>query len=180
MTKNVVWAVIFATVAVLLQSTLFARLATLLSRVTIYHAIPDLALGIIVFSAYMNGTMTGQLTGFFSGILLDFLSAAPLGLNAFIRTLIGALAGLMKGTFFLDAFFLPMILCAAATFFKAAVLFLLYLLLAGAVPSYTLFAPTFWVELMLNTILAIPLFALLKLFSPLLVGRKGDPRREAD
>ncbi|GHT56487.1 rod shape-determining protein MreD [Spirochaetia bacterium] len=181
MTKNVVWAVVFATIAALLQSTLLARLGTLVSRVTIYHAIPDLALGIIVFSAYVNGTMTGQLTGFFSGLLLDFLSAAPLGLNALIRTLAGALAGLMMGTFFLDAVFLPMILCAAATFFKAGVLFLLHLLLAGAVPSYTLFAPTFWVELALNTVLAVPLFALLKLFSPILVNRnsQGGPQREA-
>jgi rod shape-determining protein MreD len=175
MTKNVVWAVVFATVAAILQSTLLSRLA-------LYHAVPDLALGILVFSAYINGTMTGQLTGFFSGLLFDCISQAPLGLYAFIRTLVGALAGLMKGTFFLDAVFLPMILCAAATLFKAGTLFLLHLLFAGAVPSYTLFAPTLWVELMLNTLSAPFLFGLLKLFQPLLVGRNNQsgPRRGTD
>ncbi|MDR1899498.1 MAG: rod shape-determining protein MreD [Treponema sp.] len=165
MVRNVVWAVVFALVAALLQSTLLDRLA-------IYRVVPDLALGIIVYSAYVNGTMTGQLSGFFSGILLDFLSAAPLGLNAFIRTLVGALAGLMKGTFFLDVFFLPMILCASATLVKALVIFLLHLLLAGAIPAYSLNSPLLWVELMLNTLSAPFLFALLKVFGPLLAGKE--------
>jgi rod shape-determining protein MreD len=171
MAKNVAWAVVFALIAGILQSTLLSRLA-------LYHAVPDLALGIIVFSAYVNGTMTGQLTGFLSGLLLDFLSAAPLGLNALIRTLVGALAGLMQGTFFLDAVFLPMILCAAATFFKAGALFLLHLLLAGAVPSYAVFAPVFWVELMFNTLSAPFLFGLLKLFQPLLSGGRNSRQED--
>jgi rod shape-determining protein MreD len=100
MAKNIIWIVVFALIAAILQSTLLARLA-------IYKAVPDLALGIIVYAAYVNGTMTGQLSGFFSGFFLDFLSSAPLGLNALVRTLIGACVGLMKGTFFLDLVFLP-------------------------------------------------------------------------
>jgi rod shape-determining protein MreD len=165
MTKPVIWGTVFALIAGILQSTLLSRLA-------LYHAVPDLALGILVFCAYVNGTMTGQLTGFFSGLLLDFLSAAPLGLNAFIRTLIGAAGGRMNGTFFLDGFFLPMILCAAATAAKAALYFILNLLFAGAVPAYSLAAPVFWVELLLNTITAPFLFGLLKLFKSLLIGRR--------
>ncbi|MDR1175582.1 MAG: rod shape-determining protein MreD [Treponema sp.] len=168
MAKNIIWTVIFVLIAAILQSTIFFRLA-------IYHAVPDLALCVLVFSAYVNGSMTGQLSGFFSGLFLDCLSAAPLGLNAFVRTLIGSLTGLMKGTFFLDIAILPMILCAAATLVKAVTLFLLHLLFADAVPSYSLFLPTLWVELMLNTFSAPFLFALLKLFSPLLVERE---RRE--
>jgi rod shape-determining protein MreD len=116
--------------------------------------------------------MSGQLTGFLSGFLIDFLSASPLGLNAFIRTLIGALTGLLKGSFFLDSFLLPMALCAGATAFKALVLFLLHLLFAGAIPAYSIFGLTFWIELGLNTLIAPFLFGLLKLFWPLLVGQK--------
>jgi rod shape-determining protein MreD len=166
MAKRVIWAVIFILAASLLQSTLFARLA--------YHlkAAPDFALDILVFTAYVNGTMTGQLTGFFSGFLLDFLSAAPLGLNALIRTMIGALAGSLKENFFLDFLFLPMALCAGATVLKALSYFVLHYLLAGAVPAYSLLLPAFWVELALNTLLAPFLFALLKLFESLLIGRR--------
>jgi rod shape-determining protein MreD len=165
MAKNVIWAVVFALAAGILQSTLLPRIA-------LYGVVPDLALGIVVYSAYVNGVMTGQLTGFFSGVLQDFLSAAPLGLNALIRTLIGALAGLMRGTFFLDFFFLPMSLCAAATIVKALARFLLHLLFAGAVSSYSLAGPVFWVELGLNTLSAPLLFWLLKLCSGLLVSRR--------
>jgi rod shape-determining protein MreD len=166
MVKHVIWAVVFAVAAAVLQSTLLARLA-------VYGAVPDLALGIIVYSAYVNGTMTGQLAGFFSGIFLDFLSAAPLGLNSLIRTLVGALTGLMKGAFFLDIFFLPMALCAAATIVKALALLLLHLLFAGAVPAYPLTAPVLWVELAMNTFSAPLLFGLLKLFHPVLAGRRS-------
>ncbi|MDR0289734.1 MAG: rod shape-determining protein MreD [Treponema sp.] len=161
MIKNIVWTVVFGLVAAILQSTLLSHLA-------LYRAVPDIALGIIVYSAYVNGTMTGQVSGFLYGIVQDLLSQAPLGLNAFVRTIIGALAGLMKGTFFLDVFILPMLLCASATLLKAAILFLLSLLMPGTVESYSLFAPLLWTELAMNTFIAPFLFALLKRFSSLL------------
>jgi len=164
--KKTVWGLVFILAAALLQSTVFSRLEVYI------HAGPDIALCILVFIAYVNGTMSGQLTGFFSGFILDFLSAAPLGFNAFVRTLVGALAGLLKGTFFLDFFFLPMALCAGASVFKALIYFFLHLLLSGAVPAYNLLAPAFWVELGMNTLIAPFLFAFLKLFSSILVGQK--------
>jgi rod shape-determining protein MreD len=116
--------------------------------------------------------MTGQLTGFASGLLLDFLSASPLGLHTYIRTLIGALTGFMKGTFFLDTFFLPMALCAGATLFKAFVLWILHILFAPAVPAYAATAPMLWVEFIFNTLSAPFLFALLRLFKNLLIERR--------
>jgi rod shape-determining protein MreD len=167
MGKNVIWGTVFILIAAILQSTL-------LSRLEIYHAVPDLALGILVFIAYNNGMMTGQLTGFFSGFLMDFLSAAPLGFNAFIRTLVGALTGLMRGTFFLDVFFLPMGLCAGATLFKALLIFILHILFARVIPAYSLRGPTLWVELLLNSLSAPVLFGFLKFFRPLLVGRREN------
>ncbi|GHV66591.1 hypothetical protein AGMMS49928_01650 [Spirochaetia bacterium] len=168
MIKNIVWVSVFSLIAALLQSTLFARLA-------IFHTVPDLVLGIVIYSAYVNGSMTGQLAGFFSGLLMDCLSASPMGLHAFTCTLAGALAGMMKGTFFLDVVFLPAALSAGATALKGAVYLGLHFLLAGAVPAYSFFAPVFWVELLLNTVLAPFLFGLLKLFGPLLAGRERNP-----
>jgi len=164
MIKNIIWTVAFCLVAAILQSTLLSHLA-------FYRAVPDLALGIIVYSAYVNGVMTGQFSGFLYGIALDFISAAPLGLNALIRAIVGALAGLMKGTFFLDIFLLPMLLCACATLVKALILFLLSLMMAGKIPSYPLAAPVLWAEMALNTFSAPFLFAFLKQFSRLLTRR---------
>jgi rod shape-determining protein MreD len=144
----------------------------LLEKLTLYNAKPDLALGILVYSAYVNGTMTGQLSGFISGIFIDFLSQAPLGLNALVRTIIGALGGLIRGRFFLGRVLLPMALCASATILKALMVFILHLLFAGSVPSYALLEPKFWSELLLNTASAPFLFGLLQLFKPLLVRRE--------
>lgn len=167
MIKNLVWASVFALIASLLQSTV-------LSHISIYRAVPDLALGVIVFSAYVNGSMTGQLSGFFSGIFSDFLSAAPLGLNSLIRVLIGALTGLLKGSFFQDFLFLPMALCAAATLLKAIIVLLLHLVFSDSVPAYSFTSPTLWVELALNAVTAPFLFALLKRFKGLLTERSGN------
>jgi rod shape-determining protein MreD len=162
MAKQVFWATVFALIAALLQSTLFSRLAA-------GRAVPDIALGILVFSAYNNGAMTGQLTGFFSGLLLDFLSAAPLGLNTFVRTIIGASLGMMRGIFFLDTLFLPMALCGGATLAKAFFLWILRLLFGPEVPAYGALSSVLWVELAFNAALAPFLFGLLKLFKSLLI-----------
>jgi len=163
MIKNSIWTVVFSAVAALLQSVLLYRLK-------IYGAIPDFSLGVLVFSAYVNGTMSGQISGFFSGLFYDFLSASPMGLHTFVRTVIGAAGGLLKGMFFLDKVVLPMFLCASSTVLKALLLFGLNFLFAETVPAYpSLTAPVFWVELLLNTFTAPFLFGFLKLFTPLLV-----------
>ena len=166
MTKNIVWASLFILISGILQSSLLSHLRPLIK------ASPDIALCVLVFSAYLNGTMTGQLTGFFSGLLLDFLSASPLGLNLFVRTLMGAVCGLLRGTFFLDLIFLPAALCAGATIFKAFILFLLNFLFAGAVPAYSFTTPVLWVEVLLNAVCAPFVFALLRSFGTLLVSKK--------
>jgi len=109
MIRSIIWTVVFSIVAALLQSTVLAR-------ISFFDVIPDLALCVLVFSAYVNGTMTGQVSGFLSGLFVDFLSMAPLGMSSLIRTLIGALVGLFKDSLFLGYVVMPIILCTVATF----------------------------------------------------------------
>jgi len=165
MIKSVVWTVILCIIADILQSTLIAR-------ISIFDEIPDLALCVAVFSAYVNGTMTGQISGFFSGLFKDFLSAAPLGLNCLVRTIIGALTGIFKGAFFLDIIIMPVILCSLATILKALVIFIIHLFMGSAVPAYSFTSSKLWIELGLNALSAPLLFLLLKNFSPIFTGRK--------
>ena len=165
MIRSIIWTVIFSVIAGILQSTLIAKFA-------LFNVIPDLALCILVYSAYVNGTMTGQISGFISGLFLDFLSAAPLGLNCLVRTLIGALAGIFKGALFLDHFIMPMLLCALATILKAIILFFINLIMGSGVPAYSLVTAVFWLELAMNTLSAPLLFFLLRRFRYMTVGRK--------
>jgi rod shape-determining protein MreD len=164
MVRSIIWTVIFSIVAAILQSTV-------IGMIPIFRIIPDLALCVLVFSAYVNGTMTGQVSGFFSGLFLDFLSPAPLGMNCFIRTITGAIAGIFKGKFFLDFIIMPAVLCALATILKAVTVFILHLFMRSAVPIYSLTASTLWIELGLNALSGPLVFLLLRNFKPILAGR---------
>jgi len=164
MIKKTLLGLAFILAAALLQSTILSPL------IFYINAVPDFTLIILVFTAYVNGGMVGQVSGFFSGVMLDFLSAAPLGMNALIRTIIGWLTGLLKGAFFLDTILLPMALTAGATIFKALLLFLLNMPFPDIISHYTLLSPVLWVELGLNTVLAPFVFAILKLCKPLHTG----------
>jgi len=167
MTKTVFWAWGLSICAALIQSALLMRIA-------IFHTIPDLTLIILLYISYINGTMTGQTLGFISGLALDFISAAPLGFNALIRTIIGAITGLLKGTFFLDIVILPIALTAVGTLIKAILAFLVHILFAGAVPAYDIRIPTLWIELAYNVVLAPFIFAFLNLFKFVLTPRKDN------
>jgi rod shape-determining protein MreD len=166
MVRSIIWTVIFSIVAAILQSTV-------IGMIPIFRVVPDLALCVLIFSAYVNGTMTGQVSGFFSGLFMDFLSAAPLGMNCLIRTITGAAAGIFKGRFFLDFFIMPAILCALATILKVVIIFILHLFMRSAVPAYSLTTSTLWIELGLNTLSGPLVFFVLRKFKPILAIRSS-------
>jgi rod shape-determining protein MreD len=97
-----------------------------------------------------------------------------MGLNTFIRTVTGAFFGGGRRTFYLDKAVLPMILCASATAMKAGILFVLHLFFSDTIPVYSLTGLVFWVELLLNTIIAPFLFGFLQKFRPLLMAPEED------
>jgi rod shape-determining protein MreD len=165
MIRSVIWTVVLSVAAAILQSTLIAR-------ITFFNNVkPDLALCVLVFSAYVNGTMAGQVSGFLSGLFIDFLSAAPIGMNSLIRTLIGALTGLFKDSLFLGYVIMPVILCAAATVIKALMIFILHLIMGSVIPAYSFTDSVFWIELGLNAVSAPLLFLILRIFKPMQIGR---------
>jgi rod shape-determining protein MreD len=167
MSKTIGWATVLIIIAGIIQSSL-------LSKIAIFHVIPDLALIILVYISYVNGAMTGQITGFASGFLLDFLSLAPLGFNALSRTIIGSLIGLMKGTFFLDIIIFPVLLCAGATIVKAIIISIIHFLFNANTPTYNFASNILWIEVALNAIAGPFVFAFLKLFKKVLTPRKEN------
>jgi rod shape-determining protein MreD len=165
MIKNTIWTIVLCTLATILESTVIDKIA-------FFGVKPDLALCILVYSAYINGTMTGQVSGFFSGLFRDLFSSAPLGLNCLIRTLIGALAGIFKGSFFLDYFFMPVILCTLATIIKALIYLILHLIIGPPIPVYSFITSLFWIETGLNALSAPLLFLLLRQIKYISAGRR--------
>jgi len=170
MIRSIIWTVVFSILAALLQSTVITYL---IANISFFHDTkPDIVLCVLVFSAYVNGTMTGQVSGFLSGLFTDLcLSQAPPGMSSLIRTLIGALTGLFKDSLFLGYVIMPIILCVAATLLKALMMFVLHLFMGNVIPAYSFTDIRLWIELGLNAICAPLLFLILRNFRPIFIGR---------
>lgn len=152
--------------AIMLQSTL-------LQRFSIAGVVPDVSLILLIFFANRQGSMQGQISGFASGLIQDFLSTAPLGFYAFIRTIIGFLYGLSKGKFFVDPILLPIILVVVGTLFKAVFTGVLGLFFIPPESMEPVFGQKLWIELGFNALVSPFLFGLLKLFKIFKVRNTG-------
>jgi rod shape-determining protein MreD len=80
--------VVLVVTAVLLQGTVLARLP-------LPGAAPDLVLVVVVASALAEGSRSGLLTGFGAGLLSDLSSDVELGRLALAYAVVGGLAGLL-------------------------------------------------------------------------------------
>lgn len=138
--------------------------STLLKRLTLYGASPDLALIFLVFFANRAGSMKGQIAGFTGGIIEDFLSLSPLGFHAFIKTITGFLYGITRGKLFLDPVFIPLLLVSSATLIKHLLAGLTGAIFVSAWEISDLFGVKLWIEMGLNAGLAPFIFGFLKIF----------------
>ncbi len=136
---------------------------------------PDLMLIVMLYMGLQNGSTVGQLTGFSSGILIDFLSATPFGLNALVRTLLGFFSGLLHLNIHSKGFFIPIILTFAATLSKAFIVFVVSFFYPGKIALYSLFTSTLWYECLFNALLAPFVFLLLSKFKVLTFDIQAEP-----
>ncbi|AEE16781.1 rod shape-determining protein MreD [Treponema brennaborense] len=139
----------------------------LLSNIMLLPAVPDLLLITVLFVSVYNGSLLGETAGFCSGLFLDFLSAAPLGLNCLLRTVIGFAAGLFHKSLNVSGFMIPAVLGFIATVFKALLLYVVSFFFPNGVIAYDLFSAAFVFELTVNTLLTPAVFAFLRLFASL-------------
>ncbi len=139
--------------------------AAILSNLLFLPAVPDFLLLCTLYFSVQNGTLFGTTTGFVSGLFLDFLSAAPFGLNCLLRTIIGYVGGLFQKTLNINGLLLPMLLGFAATLIKAFIVWLIALFYPLGIQTYELISVVFVVELLLNTVLAPITFRFLDLFA---------------
>jgi rod shape-determining protein MreD len=97
-------------VAVLLQLSFF-------SRVTLFHASPDILPALVVCFGLLGGTMTGVVTGFSVGFLVDCLLVEALGAGSLVLLATGYAAGLFRERFEIRSPLLPPLLCMGLTLF---------------------------------------------------------------
>ncbi len=149
----------FGVISLIVLGFLFLE-STILSNIMILPAFPDLLLLLTVYISIHRGSIYGQTVGITSGFLLDFLSAAPLGLNAVIRTIIAFASGFFFLTLNTDGIFLPALIGFVATVLKAILLGIMGFFFPNTVFSYNLLSGSFLFELVCNSLLAPMLFYL--------------------
>jgi rod shape-determining protein MreD len=156
--------------SLLLLLSLLLIETVILANITYLPAVPDMLLIAVMYLALKNGTLVGETTGFISGLLLDFVSGAPLGLNCLARTVLGYFCGLFNRTLNSAGIFIPALLGFCITILKITVLNIIsFFYPQGQILVYNIFSLQFASELGLNAIIAPVLFAFFSLFHYLLI-----------
>lgn len=156
----------------LLISTLFLFAATIiessiLSNISFLLVVPDLVLICCIYFSLLNGKLYGEVSGFISGLFLDFITGLPFGFNCVFRTLIGYITGLFSNTIIISGLVIPMASVGIATLTKKLLIFLISLFFPKlSLNVYSIISYEFLFEFCANIILAPVVFKFLSFFRP--------------
>ena len=147
---------------------------TTLSRyLTLSFGTPDITLIILVYISLRYGSVNGQITGFTTGLMEDFLSISPLGFNSLIRCIIGFLTGLFHERLMMDPVLFPIMSVSITTLIKGILSYLILEIFNVSYSGNVFMTSSFGFELLMNALLAPFLFQLIKiLFDKILRERK--------
>ncbi len=157
--RNGLVTTVIIIITVILQTTIF-------NRFSFHNVKPDFVLIIIILISNYSGSIKGQLTGFVSGLIEDFLSLSPFGFSALIKSVIGYLSGKTEGQIFFDPIVVPIIFVFAGTIIKSLLSFLLLLVFSPA-KADAVFSITLLIEAGMNIILTPFIYYILKLIKVL-------------
>lgn len=156
---------LFCSFLILLSSIIIET--SILSNISFLPAVPDLLLICSVYISLVNGKTYGIVTGFASGLLLDFISGSPLGFNCIFRTIIGYIFVAFGKSFNYTGFVIPCIIGCVATFIKVFLIWVISLFFKS-IEVYNIFSLTFLFELIFNSLLTPLIFKFLKSFKGIL------------
>jgi len=97
-------------VGVLLQLSFF-------SRVALFHTSPDVLPALVVSLGLLGGSMTGAVSGFTIGLLVDCLLVEALGATSLVLLGTGYLAGLFRERFEVHSALAAPLMCMGLTLF---------------------------------------------------------------
>ncbi len=167
MTKSISVSALILFIAAIIEATIF-------SNITWLPAVPDFCMICVLYFSLQNGKFHGELTGFVSGLFIDFLSSGPFGLNMLVRTIMGFFSGMFNKTLNTDGFLIPAIIGFTATIIKGILLYLISILFPSSVLSYNPISWMFLFELIMNTILTPLIFKFLSIFNRVLLVKQEN------
>jgi rod shape-determining protein MreD len=153
--KNNIFGILIIFSTIILQSTI-------LNNFTLKGVKPDYVLIMIILFANFSGSIKGQLIGFSSGLIEDFLSLSPLGFNSLMNAVIGYLGGTTSGKIFLDPIVVPIVFVFIGTLLKSFLSFILLSLFLTE-KSASIYTSAFLIELGLNLVITPFIYLFFKL-----------------
>lgn len=156
MLKSFLISIVILFCTTIIESSIFSN---------IFTVVPDLLLIISIYFSLLNGKFYGEITGFVSGLFLDFISGVPFGLNCLLRTIIGYVYGLFSKTIVISGIVMPVLSVGIGTILKRLLLLFITLIFPKLnLNIYGFISKQFLFEFCANIICAIIIFKILSFF----------------
>jgi rod shape-determining protein MreD len=148
---------------------------TAVSQISIFGVSADLSPLVVVSVGLLAGSLAGAMMGFGTGLIVDTVLVQTLGVSSLLYIAIGYWAGRLREVRDPAHGLVPLVAGAAATAVAGIGMTLIQFLLGVEAPVSFLLAQQIFITILVNTLIALPVYALVRrLVSPAL---PEDPRR---
>jgi rod shape-determining protein MreD len=154
--------------------TVLLQIASI-SQIHVLGVSADLAPLVVAGAGFLSGAVPGAVFGFCVGLFLDLASAHTLGVSALLYVVVGYGAGRVRELRAPEAPITPLALGAAATAFATCGFTVIQFLLGDSAPISLLLVRGIFVTIVLNSLIAVPVFAIVRRW--LVPALPDDPRR---
>lgn len=104
-------------------------------HIAVFGVVPNFPLLVVITLAFLQGASAGATAGFVAGLLLDLIGTGPVGAWAFVLTLVGYGAGLLRSSLFAEGWHAPAVIAFVAALIGDT-LYLVLLTVLGVGPSF--------------------------------------------
>jgi rod shape-determining protein MreD len=161
-------------VAILLLVTVVVQEAVI-SQISIFGVTADVTVLVVASVGLLTGSLPGAIVGFFTGLLVDTVLVQTLGVTSLLYITIGYWTGRLRELRDPAHGLVPLAAGAAATAVAGLGMAVIQFLLGVDAPVSWLLLQQIFVQVLVNTIISLPVYAIVKrIITPAL---PEDPRR---
>jgi rod shape-determining protein MreD len=167
-TKLIVRIGLMSVFAVIVQETV-------ISKISIFGVAADITPLVVMSIGLLCGSLTGAVTGFFIGLMVDTVLVQTLGVTSLLYITIGYWAGRLRELRDPAHGLIPVACGAAATAVTGIGMTVIQFLLGVDAPVSWLLAQQIFLTILVNTLISLPVYAVVRrIVMPAL---PDDPRR---
>jgi rod shape-determining protein MreD len=146
-----------------------------ISQISVFGVSADLTPLVVMSVGLLAGSMYGAIFGFGTGLLVDLMLVQTLGVTSLLYIAIGYWSGRLRELRDPAHGLVPLVVGAAATLFAGLGMAIIQFLLGVNAPVSMLLLQQIFITMLVNTLLALPVYALVRrIIQPAL---PEDPRR---